>query len=249
MPAKDPLSIIVIGSHMDDCWLGAGATALKAVRAGHRVTFVTAISNYRYYWPVRGREAELHPRFEELYRRHGIEHRALDHDYMHLVNEPALVGELAQLMAELEGDILFCHAEDEDNQDHTALGAASRIAALHGECFTDDHGHIKWPWEVYQYTTGWQAKDFRPDTFVDVSETIFDTLEICCIFDEVYANGKSPTKRMTVTDHTQGDRTVSLTDHARFKFAQSASMVSGGYAEGFASYSRKCIGNRKLARI
>jgi len=248
VPVTDSLSVIAIGAHMDDCWLGAGATCLKAARLGHRVTFVTAVSSYRYFSPVRGREAELHPLLQELCRANGIGHIQLGHDYMRLVNTPALVDEIAQVLRTLSGDILFCHAEDEDNQDHTALGAASRIAALHGECFTDSGG-VTWPREVYQYTTGWQAKAFHPDTFVDVTDTIFDALAICNSFDEIYAHGRYPTRRLTITDHTQGDRTLSLTDHTRFKFAQSIAFGTGCYAEGFVAYGRRCLEQRKLARI
>ena len=249
MPAKEPFSIIVIGAHMDDCWLGAGATCLKAARQGHRVTFVTAITNHQYYPPVKGREAEIHAKCDDLCKRNGIAHVRLAHDYMRLVNEPALVGEVAQVIKDLKGDVLFCHAEDEDNQDHTALGAASRIAALHGECFVKDEPDIQWPWEVYQYTTGWQARTFSPDTFVDVTETLFDALAICNNFDEIYANGKYPTKHLTVTDHTMSDRTAALNPHARFKFAQAISFGTGCYAEGFAAYTRRCLTHRKLAAI
>jgi LmbE family N-acetylglucosaminyl deacetylase len=244
-----PLSIVAIGAHMDDCWLGAGATCLKAARKGHRVTFVTAINSYRYWPTTRGREEEIRPKLDALCRKNGIALIKLGHDYMRLVNTPELVGELSGVLAGLDADILFSHAEDEDNQDHTALGAASRIAALHGECFADDSGDIKWPREVYQYTTGWQAKAFHPDTFVDVTDTIFDALAICNNFDDIYAHGRYPTRRLTITDHTQGDRTLSLTDHARFKFAQSIAFGTGCYAEGFVAYGCRCLEQRKLARI
>jgi len=243
-----PLSIVAIGAHMDDCWLGAGATCLKAARKGHRVTFVTAINCYRYWPTTRGREEEIHPQLDALCGKNGIALIKLGHDYMRLVNRPELVGELSGVLAGLDADILFSHAEDEDNQDHTALGAASRIAALHGECFADDKGNIKWPREVYQYTTGWQAKGFRPDTFVDVTETLFDVLEICATFDHIYARGKAPA-RMTVTDHEMGGRKLVLTDHTRFKFAQSIAWGAGCYAEGFIAYTRRCLGRCRLATL
>ncbi len=208
---------------------------------------MTAVGNFRYLPYVKGREAEIHPKLNDLCQRHGIRHILLGHDYMRLENAPALVNEITAVLKDLAGDILFCHAEDEDNQDHTALGAASRIAALHGECFLP--GEVKLPLEIYQYTTGWQARSFRPDTFVDVTDTIFDALAICNSFDELYANGRYPTGRLTVIDHTQSDRKLCLTDHARYKFAQSIAFGAGCYAEGFQAYTRRALSHRKLARV
>ena len=54
-----PLHILGVGAHLDDCWLGFGGTALKALRRGHRVTFVVAITNFRKLPYLAGRDAEI----------------------------------------------------------------------------------------------------------------------------------------------------------------------------------------------
>ncbi|MBI3829365.1 MAG: PIG-L family deacetylase [Planctomycetes bacterium] len=250
-PAK-PISILAVGAHMDDCWLGMGATALKALRKGHTVTMVTAVSNYRKLPFLRGRDAEIKTKLQALNEKMGVRTLELGCDYMRLHNDPALVDRISQIVYDVKPDIVFGHAEDECNFDHTALGAATRVAAIHGECFMEpaQEWQYRWGGEVYQYTTGWQARDFRPDTFVDVSETIFDALATCNFFDELYAQGQWPTKSLTFTDHNLGDRSLTLTSHARFKFAQSMTFSgSGGYAEAFKSYTRTPLGQRKLAQI
>ena len=246
----NPLSIVAVGAHMDDCWLGMGGTALKALRKGHQVTMVTAVTDYEWLPYLAGRDAEIKPILQDLYDRTGIKQVSLKHGYMRLENNPALVDEMSQVMFDLRPDILFCHAEDEDNQDHTALGAACRIAALHGECFVKpSRGDFKYTFEIYQYTTGWQARRFAPDTFVDVSDVMAEALELCNTFDDLYAGGAAQ-RQLTVTDHPRGNRTFSLNGHARFKFAQSIAYGGGSaYAEGFQAYTRLPLEYRRLARV
>jgi len=248
---EKPYSILAIGAHMDDCWLGMGGTALKAVRKGHKVTMVTAISNYRYLPYLAGRSAELKPALEKFHAERGIQTISLNHDYMRLHNDPALVHEITQIVNDVKADVVFIHAEDECNFDHTALGAASRTAAIHGGCFLETEASEKFKYcgEIYQYTTGWQATDFRPDTYVEIGDVIFDLLASCNFFDDTYAKGRGP-KHLTITDHDQNDRTLALTGHARYKFAQSISNSMGsGYAEAFKAYTRLPIGYRRLARL
>lgn len=237
---------------MDDCWLGMGGTALKALRKGHKVTMVTAVSNYRKLPFLRGRDAEIKEKLQLHNDKLGVRTIELGCDYMRLHNDPELVDRISRIVFEVQPDIVFGHAEDESNYDHTALGEATRVAATHGECFLNpgETWQYRWGAEVYQYTTGWQARDFRPDTYVDVSDTIFDALAACNFYDELYAQGQWPTKSLTFTDHTLDGRGMTLTSHARFKFAQSIAFSSGGgYAEAFRAYTRTPIAQRKLALI
>ncbi|HYF50775.1 MAG TPA: PIG-L family deacetylase [Planctomycetota bacterium] len=248
-----PYSILAVGAHMDDCWLGMGGVALRAVRAGHKVTMVTACGSYEWYWPVAGREAEVIPAVQRIAERAGMRHIQLKHHYMRLQNTPELVDQIAQIVFETKPEIVFCHAEDESNQDHTALGAATRIAAIHGECFVKpSRGEFGYVSEVYQYTTGWQATNFQPDTYSDYTDVAFDVFEICNHFDDIYAKKfESPDaeRSMIVTDKVCDNRKVALNSHARFKFAQSLVNGKGTYAEAFKSYTRLPLQYRRLAKI
>jgi len=248
-----PYSILAVGAHMDDCWLGMGGVALKAVRAGHKVTLVTATGAYEWFPPVAGRESEVHATVQLIAERAGMRHLQLKHHYMRLQNTPALIDEIAQIVFETKPDIVFCHAEDESNQDHTALGAATRIAAIHGECFVKPtRGDFGYHNEVYQYTTGWQATNFQPDTYVDYTEVAFDVLGICNHFDDIYAKKfESPDapRSMVVSDELVPDRKAALGSHARFKFAQSLVNGKGRYAEAFKAYSRIPLEHRRLGKL
>jgi LmbE family N-acetylglucosaminyl deacetylase len=246
-----PLHLVGIGAHLDDCWLGFGGTALKARRKGHRVTFIIAITNFRYLEYLAGRDQEIMAFLNKQTESTGIEYVLLKHDYMRLVNTPELINELVQVLVKLKPDIVFCHDENECNQDHVALGAASHIAVNHAGCFLPIADQPKYlTGEIYQYSTGWQSMGFQPDTYVDVTDTFFDVLRVCSSVDELYASGKYPTKQLTVIDHTQEEKSIALTGHSRFKYGQG--IVSGnghGYAEAFKSYNKIALEHRRLGKI
>jgi hypothetical protein len=130
-----PLSILAVGAHVDDHWYGMGGTLLKAARKGHRVTVIQAVSNYCAWPVVAGREAEIKPHVKRITDETGVQVVTLGHDYLRLVNGPDLSRQLAEQIAIIEPDLLFCPWEEDSNQDHAALGTAARVTALHGACF------------------------------------------------------------------------------------------------------------------
>jgi LmbE family N-acetylglucosaminyl deacetylase len=246
-----PLHIVGIGAHLDDCWLGFGGTALKALRRGHRVTFVVAVTNFRKLGYLAGRDAEIMAFLDKQSKDTGVEFVYLKHDYMRLQNTPELIDELVQILVKLKPDIVFQHDENECNQDHVALGAASHIAVQHAACFLPVEIQPNYlTGEIYQYTTGWQSHGFDPDTYVDITDTVFDVMDICSSVDKLYAQGKYPTKAMTVTDHNADNKTIELTGHSRFKFAQCMVFGNGGgYAEAYKAFTKVPIQYRRLGRI
>jgi LmbE family N-acetylglucosaminyl deacetylase len=243
--------ILGVGAHLDDCWLGFGGTALKALRHGHRVTFVVAVTNFRKLSYLAGRDAEVMAFLDKQSKETGVQFVYLKHDYMHLQHNPELTGELAQIVSSIKPDIVFAHDENECNQDHVALGGATRVAVRHGECFLPHNGkEIYFTGEIYHYTTGWQSYGFQPDTYVDITDTAFDVLKICSSVDELYAQGRYPTRQMSITDHSMDNKSVELTGHSRFKFAQSVVFGNGsGYAEAFRAATKIPIEHRRLAKI
>ncbi len=84
----NPLSIVAIGAHMDDCWLGMGGVALRAVRNGHRVTMIQAVSRYGAWPVVAGRGKEIKPVVQKLADDAGVSLVTLGHDYLRLENNP-----------------------------------------------------------------------------------------------------------------------------------------------------------------
>ena len=244
------LSIVAVGAHMDDCWLGMGGLALKAVRAGHRVTMIQAVSRYGAWPVVRGREAEIKPAVQELADAAGIRLITLGHDYLQLENNPELVGELAGVLDALKPDVFFCHWEDDTNQDHVALGEAARVAAIHGACFlTHLPGAYQVPSEIYRYRIDCQGRNFIPDVFVDITTVLHDLLDMCALFDRIYAKHMPAARHFTLVDHRQDDRRTELSWHTEQKFA--ASLTCGyecgvRFAEGYRVYKTGPAGSSLL---
>ncbi len=232
-----PLSIVAVGAHMDDCYLGMGGAAIRAARRGHRVTFVQAVSTYGSWPTVTGREAEIKPILQELATRAGISLVPLGHDYERLENGPALVSELAGVFAELEPDVLFCHHPFDTNQDHVVLGQATPVAAMHGACFVGPK--YRGPREIYRYTTGMQTLDFTPTAYLDISDVMPDVLGILGAIDAIYAKSSRPPVNITVSDPKLGEQAIGLTTHALDKFAMCVTngfRSGASYAEGYAAY-------------
>ncbi len=169
--AEKPLCIVAVGAHMDDCYLGAGGTLLKAARAGHRVTLVTAVSQYGAWPTVSGRAAEIKPLLQGLADRAGVSLVTLGYDYERLENGVALITQLAQVLADLKPDVLFCHYQEDTNQDHVVLGLTTPVAAMHNACFAEGYGG---PREIYKFKTDAQTLNFTPDTYVNITNEIWD---------------------------------------------------------------------------
>ncbi len=254
----ESLSIVAVGAHLDDCWLGVGGVALKAARRGHRVTMVQAVSTYGAWPVVAGREAEIRPALQRLAEENNVTLIPLGHDYLRLVNGPELVGQIAGVLAQVRPDILFCQWEDDSNQDHVALGAAARIAAFHGHCFLPpEPDAFRPPAEVYHYRVDTQARNFTPDVYVDITAEMHDLLDLCALFAALDAPGAGAgasayARHYTLTDHRAGDRQVPLTLHTVQKFAD---CVTDGrrcgvqFAEGFRAYRTRPVGEQRLGRI
>ena len=242
--ATRELSIVGVGAHLDDCYLGMGGVAIKAARRGHRVTLVQVVSQYGAWPTVSGRSEEIKPLLAELAARAGVSVVTLGHDYMRLENGAALVAEVSGVLHELRPDLLFCQHTVDTNQDHVALGQATLTAALHGACFVG-RSYVA-PREIYRYTTGAQTLGFAPDTYADISEELWEVLEITAAVDAMYARGEpnSP-ERVTLTGPDLGERRVTVTTHGLDKLATSIlwGMRSGAsYAEGFAAYPYRRAG-------
>jgi hypothetical protein len=237
-----PLSVVVVGAHVDDHWYGMGPTMLRAARKGHRVTVIQSVSTYCAWPVVTGREAEIKPVIVELTRKTGVEVVTLGYDYMRPAAGHKLTAEIADVMARVEADVLFCPWDEDHNPDHTAMSVSARAAATHGASFLPGDRKVRLPKQVYHYQLDAGAKTFKPDSYVDVGPVLFDFLELNNVFDEIYS--KSPRwpgqmKRMTVTDHHNEDRTVTVNGQSEFILARSVmnGLVSGvRYADAFSTY-------------
>src|SRR5690349_18519804 len=122
MPLLDkPLSIMVVGAHVDDHWYGMGPTMLNAARKGHKVMVVQSVSTYCAWPVVTGREAEIKPVVARLTEQTSVEVVTLGYDYMIPAAGHLLTSQIAAVIRDVQPDILFCPWEDDHNPDHTAM--------------------------------------------------------------------------------------------------------------------------------
>src|SRR4051812_23064199 len=224
------LNIVIIGAHVDDHWFGMGPTMLKAARGGHNVTVIQAVTTYCAWPVVTGREAEFKQASAELTQKTGIKVIGLGHDYQRMVIGPELVRQIAEQLVTLEPDLLFCPWEQDVNQDHVVIGRAGCLAGTGAYSFLPpEHALMKLPAQVFQYAMDIKARTFPREAYVNVSDVLYDMLTLNNIFDELYS--KSPLwpnalRRVTVTDHHNQDRTITLN-------AQSEAILSRSLLQGF----------------
>ena len=254
MPQK--LNIVIVGAHVDDHWFGMGPTMLKAVRRGHNVTVIQAVTTYCAWPVVTGREAEFKQATAELAAKTGINVVGLGHDYQRMVTGPLLVTQIAEKLVALEPDLLFCPWEQDVNQDHVVIGRAACLAGTGAFSFLPPkHATMKLPRQVFQYALDIKARSFPRQAYVNVGDVMYDMLEMNNIFDELYS--KSPAwpnmmRRVTLTDHHNADRTLTLNAQSEAILARST--IQGfqcgvRYADAFAVYKAAPADEDLLALI
>ncbi|MDD4756136.1 MAG: PIG-L family deacetylase, partial [Prolixibacteraceae bacterium] len=107
--SHEALKIVVVGAHLDDCDLDAGGTAIKYVRAGHKVLFISLTNGDAGHHEKGGgilgkiRRAEA----REAGRRFGVEYLVLDNHDGELM--PTLENrlELIRLIRKWNADIVI----------------------------------------------------------------------------------------------------------------------------------------------
>jgi len=241
---KERKTILGVGAHMDDLWYGMGGFALKAVQGGHRVIFINAVGDYS-NWPVtKGREADIKPKVRAFAEDKGIEVRFLEYKYEHVPDEAETMTKLAEHCDEIAPDILFFHWFDDTNRDHWKTGAATLYGCLHRSCFLARKPSSEIA-EAYAFQLDAQCRNFVPNVYFDVTETLPDVLEVLITIDKIYAEyTETNPVRARVEDFTT-KRQFELTPHSSQKFALAITRGAEcgvAYAEAYHSYLRRPTG-------
>lgn len=126
-----PVNIVVIGAHPDDCDLDAGGTAIQFAKMGHRVLFVSATNGDAGHFNKGGealakiRKAEA----AEAGKRFGVTYRVLDnHDGM-LMPDLNLRLELIRQIREWNADVVIGPRPYDYHPDHRNTAIAIQDAA------------------------------------------------------------------------------------------------------------------------
>lgn len=235
-PAKK-LTILAIGAHMDDAEGGVGGILIRAVKAGHRVVVVVAVSDLTTWKPTMGREEQCKADQLALAKRFGWEKRFLGYPYHSLEANNELKRKFAAIYEEVQPDITFVQNIDDHWPDHAASGMAATDAVLFPHGYTANRDAKRCP-RVFAYASGVnQTIRFEADYFVDVTPVMDDYMDLIAGTD-VCLNGQPLAEqiRYEMRD-VKTNHVLKLSGHGWHRFCQcvnwaSQSGTSATYAIG-----------------
>lgn len=172
-----PLRVIMIGAHPDDCEVGAGGTAFLYAQQGHAVKFVSMTNGDKGHQRMKG-AALAKRRYDESMeaaRRIGITYEVLDIPDGELM--PTLENRHAviRLIREWEADIVITHRPNTYHPDHRYTGILVQDAAFLVTVpnIVDHVPALKANPLFLYFSDGFlQPTPFRPDIVVDVTAAL-----------------------------------------------------------------------------
>jgi LmbE family N-acetylglucosaminyl deacetylase len=172
-------TILAIGAHLDDAFIGVGGALVQAAKAGDRVVIVTLVGDFSTRPQTRGQEAETIAELMAISGRYGFEHRLLGQGY-HQVNgaDRELKAELGAIVDELQPDVGFIHEHTDHWTDHREGHELAHDAMIfpHG---LSSNRNARYTPLIYAYSaTPLQTYGFRPDTFFDVGDVIVEYMDL-----------------------------------------------------------------------
>ena len=173
--SQQALNIVVVGAHPDDCDLDAGGTAIKYVRAGHKVLFISLTNGDAGHHEKGGgilgkiRRAEA----REAGRRFGVEYLVLDNHDGELM--PTLENriELIRLIRKWNADIVIGPRPNDYHPDHRNTAILLQDAAfmvIVPNVASDVPALKKNPVFLYAEDRFQKPYPFQPDIAVDITD-------------------------------------------------------------------------------
>jgi LmbE family N-acetylglucosaminyl deacetylase len=238
-PAKRK-TLLCVGAHMDDSEWMAGGLILKAVRDGLRVVLVQAVSDWSNWPPSQGRERKVEDGVKRIAREMGVEKILLGYKYHHVPVDHDLKTRIAKIVAEVEPDIAVIMTETDYWTDHANIGRAAKdgIMFVHGYLGRA----IRGPRVILAGSAGaHQTYDFRPDTFVDVTEVIDRVAGTLTDLDALLTDASPVAATMTLEGGPLAGKTIRMSHGAEKVVAARGvwgEMCGVRYAEGFRAIRR-----------
>lgn len=130
--AQEPLRVIAIGAHPDDCDLGAGGTAIQFAQLGHQVKFLSVTNGDAGHQSMGGGPLAQRRRAEaqEAGRRFGIaEYEVLDNHDGELVPSLEVRKEIIRRIRRWKADIVISPRSNDYHPDHRYTGILVQDAA------------------------------------------------------------------------------------------------------------------------
>lgn len=176
--STQPVRVIVIGAHPDDCDLGAGGTAILFSQMGHAVKFLSVTNGDAGHQSEGGgalakrRAAEA----KEAGRRFGVTYDILDNHDGELEPTLAVRLQIIRKIREWHADIVIAPRPNDYHPDHRYTGVLVQDAAymVGVPNIAPDVAPLKKnPVFLYMYDRFKKPNPFTPDIAVDIT-TIFD---------------------------------------------------------------------------
>lgn len=171
----EPLRIIVIGAHPDDCDIDAGGTAILFSRMGHSVKFLSVTNGDAGHHEMGGgmlakrRMAEA----AEAGRRFGVEYEVLDNHDGELLPNLEIRNEIIRRIRRWNADVVIAHRPNDYHPDHRYTAMLVQDAAylvIVPNVAPDTPPLAKNPVFLYSSDRFQKPNPFKPDIVVDVSE-------------------------------------------------------------------------------
>lgn len=157
--------VLAIGAHPDDVEIGAGATLAQHVRAGDRVTVLTASRG------VAGGDADLRrAEAHEAASRLGARLVMGDLEDTAIPDRGPTITLIESVIRDVRPDVIYVHSAHDVHQDHRAVHRATLVAARHVP-------------QVLCYQSPSATIDFRPSTFIPAEAGMDTKLDAIAAFE------------------------------------------------------------------
>lgn len=174
----NPLKIVVIGAHPDDCDIDAGGTAIQFAKLGHDVLFVSTTNGDAGHFNTGGAPLAKRRKAEatEAGKRMGVSYKVLDHHDGLLMPELELRLELIRLIREWKADVVIGPRSCDYHPDHRNTSIAIQDAAflvIVPNIAPEVPALKKNPVFLYTHDGFTKPSPFSPDIVVDITP-VFD---------------------------------------------------------------------------
>lgn len=171
--AAQPLNVIAIGAHPDDCDIGAGGTAALFAKLGHKVKFVSVTNGDAGHQSMGGGALAKRRRLEaqESGRRLGITYDVLDNHDGELMPTLDVRLQIIRKIREWNADIVIAPRPNDYHPDHRYTGILVQDSAymvVVPNVAPDTPPLKKNPVFFYFQDRFQKPQPFRPDVTIDI---------------------------------------------------------------------------------
>jgi LmbE family N-acetylglucosaminyl deacetylase len=173
--AGNPLNIVVIGAHPDDCDIRAGGMAVLFATTGNNVMFISVTNGDAGHYAMHGKALAKRrvTEAQEAGRRFGVKYVVLNHHDGELVPSLKIRLELIRLIRSWNADIVITHRPNDYHPDHRNTSILVQDAAylvIVPDVAPDSPPLKKNPVFLYCEDRFQKPLPFQPDIAIDITK-------------------------------------------------------------------------------